>query len=285
MIWLEPFSAVLLVLTCLWGPFMAIQSARRLGDGPLPMTRRRFFIQTIVIQALLFGVAVTAAWRTGVPLSVAPPSALVHPERGWGLGGSEGSKPGMFRQENVGRDLRLGPFLILRSQPPTTRAQDELNATLTPWLIVAALVLLGVLMLRWRWPSRTTANKYRLYSILPHSAREFPSYLVLCLAAGIGEEVVYRGMLFAILAYLTGSQLAAVLIASVVFALAHAVQGLRGVVAIFLIALAAHGLVLFAHSLLPAILAHTVYDAVAGWLIPRLYERDMKLSSTSCAPA
>jgi membrane protease YdiL (CAAX protease family) len=221
MIGLEPFSAVLLVLTCLWGPFMAIQSARRLGEGPLPMTRRRFFIQTIVIQALLFGVAVTAAWRTGVPLAVAPPS------------------------------------------------------TLTPWLIAAAMVLLGVLLLRWRWPSRTTANKFRLYSILPHSAKELPSYFVLCLAAGIGEEVVYRGMLFAILAYLTGSQAAAVLIASVAFALAHAVQGVRGVFAIFLIALAANGLVLFAHSLLPVIFAHTVYDAIAGWLIPRLYERDM----------
>ncbi len=74
MIGLEPFSAVLLVLTCLWGPFMAIQSARRLGEGPLPITRRRFFIQTIVIQALLFGVAVTAGWRRGVPLVGAPPA-------------------------------------------------------------------------------------------------------------------------------------------------------------------------------------------------------------------
>ncbi len=175
--------------------------------------------------------------------------------------------------------------MILRSQPPTARAQDELGAAVLPWLIAAALVLLGALLLRWRWASRTTANKYRLYSILPHSAREFPAYLVLCLAAGISEEVVYRGMLFAILTYLTGSQPAAVLIASVVFALAHAVQGPRGVFAIFLIALAAHGLVLFAHSLLPVMFAHTIYDAIAGWLIPRLYERDMALSSASCAPA
>ena len=66
------------------------------------------------------------------------------------------------------------------------------------------------------------------------------------------------------------------LLASVAFALAHAVQGPRGVFAIFLIALAAHGLVLFAHSLLPVMFAHTVYDAVAGWLIPRLYEREVE---------
>ena len=54
---MEPWSAVLLMLTCAWAPVMAIASARRLGDGPLPLSRRRFFVQTIVIQAALFGVA------------------------------------------------------------------------------------------------------------------------------------------------------------------------------------------------------------------------------------
>jgi len=142
------------------------------------------------------------------------------------------------------------------------------------WLISAGLVLLGVLLIHWRWASRTTVEKDRVYSILPHTAREYPSYLVLCLAAGIGEEVAYRGMLLAILDDLTGSRLAAVLVASVAFALAHAIQGRRGVLAIFVIALAAHGLVIYAGSLLPAIVAHAVYDAVAGWLMPRLYERD-----------
>src|SRR5258707_5618936 len=77
MIGLEPFSAALLMLTCLWGPFMAIQSARRLGDGPLPMTRRRFFIQTIIIQALLFGVAVAWARAKGVRLVFARPAAVL----------------------------------------------------------------------------------------------------------------------------------------------------------------------------------------------------------------
>ncbi len=224
MMGLEPFSAVLLMLTCLWGPFMAIQSARRLGQGPLPMSRRRFFLQTVVIQALLFGVAFVASRRTEVPLTVAPPHAVL------------------------------------------------------PWLIAAGLVASGVLLLRWRWPTRPAAGKYRLYTLLPHEAGEYPLYLVVCLAAGIGEETAYRGMLFAILVYLTGSQVAAVLIASVAFGLAHAVQGPRGVLSIFLIALMAHGLVLYAHSLLPVMVAHAVYDAIAGWLIVRLYERDHPIS-------
>jgi membrane protease YdiL (CAAX protease family) len=228
---LEPWSAVLLFLTCFWGPLLAIQSARRLGSGPLPVGRQRLFVQTIIIQAILFGVAFLASRRTGVPLVAAPPAFAV------------------------------------------------------PWLIAAALVLLGVILLRWRWASRSNASKYRLYTILPHTAGEYGPYLILCLAAGIGEEYAYRGMLLAILRYLTGNLIASVLIASVAFALAHALQGVRGMFAIFLIALAAHGLVLYAATLLPAIVAHAVYDAVAGWLIPRLYERDAAISSASCVPA
>ncbi len=86
-------------------------------------------------------------------------------------------------------------------------------------------------------------------------------------------------MLFAIVVYLTGSVMVAVLIASLVFALAHALQGWRGMLAIFFIALAMHGLVLFSKSLLPAMAAHALYDAIAGWLIPRWVERD-----TAAAP-
>lgn len=223
---IDPWSAVLLFLTCFWGPLLAIQSARRLGSGPLPISRQRLFVQTIVIQAILFGVSYIAARRVGVPLTAAPPSSAI------------------------------------------------------PWLIAAALVLLGVVLLRWRWASRASASKYRLYSILPHTPREYGPYLILCLAAGIGEEYAYRGMLYAILHWLTGSALAAVLIASVAFALAHALQGPRGMFAIFLIAVVAHGLVLYAQTLLPAIVAHAVYDAIAGWLIPRLYERDAARSVT-----
>jgi len=51
--------------------------------------------------------------------------------------------------------------------------------------------------------------------------------------------------------------------------------------AIFLIALVAHGLVWFSKSLLPVMAAHTIYDAVAGWLIPRWYERDAAAGSTT----
>jgi membrane protease YdiL (CAAX protease family) len=86
-------------------------------------------------------------------------------------------------------------------------------------------------------------------------------------------------MLLSILRYLTGSLVAGVLISAVAFALAHALQGGRGMFAIFMIALIAHGLVLYSRSLLPVMAAHTVYDAIAGWLIPRWYERDLALES------
>src|SRR5258708_38075661 len=71
---IEPWSAVLVLLTCVWVPVLAFKSAQRLGDGPLPISRRHFFIQRIVIQVILAGVAVIASRHTGVPLAVRPPS-------------------------------------------------------------------------------------------------------------------------------------------------------------------------------------------------------------------
>ena len=67
---------------------------------------------------------------------------------------------------------------------------------------------------------------------------------------------------------------AAVLIASIVFALAHVIQGWQSAFVIFLIALGAHGLVIAGHSLFPVMAAHALYDAVAGTLMPRWYERE-----------
>ena len=84
--------------------------------------------------------------------------------------------------------------------------------------------------------------------------------------------MTYRGVMFAIVAGLTGSPLAAAAVASVVFGVSHVVQGWRSVVIIMGIALALHGLVALSGSLLPAIVIHAVYDAVAGLAYGRMGE-------------
>ncbi len=147
---------------------------------------------------------------------------------------------------------------------------------LRAWALAALFlaVLLGVM--RWRWPHRGQESKDKLYRLLPHARRDFGPYVALCLAAGICEEIVYRGVTAALLQRLTGSVIAAVLIAATVFALAHVVQGRRATMVVFFIALGAHALYLLCGSLLPVMAAHALYDVLAGVLMSRWYEREIQ---------
>ena len=215
---------IFLFVVCAGVPYLAWKSKQRLGDGPLPMPKRRFFIQTIVVQLFLFLLAAAAIWPDWRAFFQLPPMPL----RAWGLAA----------------------------------------------LMLA--LLLGVM--RWRWPDRDLESKEMLYRILPHDRGDYPLYFVLCIAAGVFEESVYRGAAAWLIARLTGSVTAAILIASIVFALAHVIQGWRSTLVIFAIALGAHALVLLGGSLVPVMAAHALYDAIAGVLMPRWYEREKAAS-------
>jgi membrane protease YdiL (CAAX protease family) len=217
---IEPAAAIFLFVVCVFVPYMAFKSRQRLGDGPLPVSRTRLFVQTIFVQLWLFALAVMAAARNDVDLLAAPARPLV----AWGL--------------------------------------------------AALFLIVLVAVMRWRWPQRDAASKARLYRMLPRDRRELGPFYAVCVAAGVCEEVVYRGAAAALLARITGSMVAAVLIASFVFALAHVIQGWQSAGVIFLIALGAHALVILGQSLFPVMAAHALYDAVAGTLMPRWYERE-----------
>src|SRR5690606_31706171 len=70
----------------------------------------------------------------------------------------------------------------------------------------------------------------------------------------------------------TGSGVAAALIASVIFGVSHSVQGWKSAGVITVIALLLHGLVALSGTLLLAIAIHAIYDAVAGLAYGRMGE-------------
>src|SRR5437762_12512754 len=72
---------VFLLIICLGVPYLAIKSSRQLGNGPLPMSPRRFFTQSIFAQLYLVAIAIAAAYRNWINLLATPP----HPLRAWGL--------------------------------------------------------------------------------------------------------------------------------------------------------------------------------------------------------
>lgn len=206
-------------------PFLAIQTAKRLGDRPLPISRERLFGQVIGTQAFIFAIAWFTARENAIDLWTAPRMALIS------------------------------------------------------WTAAAVLLAVTIAGLRLRWPGRTAASKARLYSMLPRNERERLPYAGVCIAAGIAEEIVYRGVLTTLLQSYTRSLPLAVVVSAIVFGVSHSLQGTRAVLATALIALVMQALVIVAHSLIPAMVVHALYDFVAGILIPRWYEEEMSTSS------
>lgn len=102
-----------------------------------------------------------------------------------------------------------------------------------------------------------------LRQLLPRTIRERGVFALLSLAAGVGEEMAYRGYAILALAPLVGANVAAVL-TTVVFGILHAYQGPLGVLRTALMGgILAWGF-LASGSLWPPIIAHTLVDLLAG---------------------
>jgi membrane protease YdiL (CAAX protease family) len=219
---IDASGVLFLAIVCLGLPYLAWKSSKRIGSGPLPIPRKRFFIQTILVQLYLVGIALVAVLRNRIHLFAKPPSPL----RAW---------------------------------------------------LLAALFLAALLgAMRWRWPHRRQESKEKLIRLLPRDRGDLAPYFALCLAAGVCEEIVYRGVTTVLLTRITGSLVAAIAIASVVFALAHVIQGRRATVVVFFIALGAHALVFLTQSLFPVMAVHALYDAIGGVLMSRWYAREVR---------
>jgi membrane protease YdiL (CAAX protease family) len=212
---------MLLLLTGVLLPILIVRSSRRIGSGPLPISRQRFYRQTILFQLFLAALSVWTAWTNGVVDMPLPRRPLVS------------------------------------------------------WSAAALMYVLTLITLRLRWPGRSAASKRRLYDILPHDTRELVPYIFVCLVAALAEEIIYRGVMTVLLQSIIGIRVVTIVLVSISFAVAHAMQGWRSVAGIFVIALACHALVWIAQSLLPVMVVHFTYDLTAGLLIPRWHREAM----------
>jgi len=135
------------------------------------------------------------------------------------------------------------------------------------WPSAAATVAVMAAMLisiPLRWRAAPDTLKRRLMRTRPEATKELGWWLAVCAAAGVFEEITYRGVLFAMLWYNTDSAWAAALISAAAFAVAHAIQGWRAGLAVFLFALAAQAIAFYSGSLHYVIAMHFAYDFLAG---------------------
>jgi len=113
-----------------------------------------------------------------------------------------------------------------------------------------------------------------LVQLLPRTGAEKTLFVFLSFAAGVGEEIAYRGYLIPALTLLLGWEWGAAILSSAVFGLLHAYQGWLGIART-----AALGLVLAASFILsgvlwPAILAHAILDLIVGLVLGETFVRE-----------
>lgn len=124
------------------------------------------------------------------------------------------------------------------------------------------------------WRLTSPEERARRAQMLPGTPRERSLALAVSLVAGVGEEVVWRAVLPALLLHLTGSLALAIGLSVVSFSLAHWVQGRLAMGVVLLFALLFHGLVALTGGLVAAVAVHALYDAaVSVWLGPLLHRR------------
>ncbi|HZM00159.1 MAG TPA: CPBP family intramembrane glutamic endopeptidase [Planctomycetota bacterium] len=142
------------------------------------------------------------------------------------------------------------------------------------WAATAA-VLGGLLAtLPGRWRTRSPESRRRQALMAPRTPRQAALNVGLCLLAGIGEELVYRGVLHGCLWWATGSWWLASAACAVSFGVAHAIQGLRSMLIVAGVAVWLHATVRWTGSLHLAMVAHVVYDLIATFTLARWVKRD-----------
>ena len=106
-----------------------------------------------------------------------------------------------------------------------------------------------------------------LHQLLPRTLPEKVVFAFLSLAAGVGEEIPYRGFAIPLLASLTGSEWTAALLSSLAFGMLHGYQGWLGVARTAAMGFLLSASFILSGSLWPAILAHALLDVVSGLVL------------------
>ena len=136
------------------------------------------------------------------------------------------------------------------------------------------------------WKRTVAQGTRRAYFFMPSGAKEKALWSCVSLAAGIGEELTYRGVLYVLLTRLTGSAWAGALLSALIFAGGHAFQSGLSMLIIFCFALTFQALALWTGALYVPMLAHVLYDLIAGFTYSRLgREMGYRAEGEPCAVA
>lgn len=143
----------------------------------------------------------------------------------------------------------------------------HLTFVATLGLLAIVAVVAGILLPRVRRarPKALAAGLGRMRKFSPAFGPEFAAFVLVCLTAGVCEELLYRGWLVNLLRAATGSVWIAVAVASVAFGIGHAYQGVLGMLRTGFVGLQLAVLFVAVDSLVPGQVLHAAVDLVSGF--------------------
>jgi len=151
-------------------------------------------------------------------------------------------------------------------------------------LIVAALLIHASRLPRLLRGDLDKARRaLKQVKITPRTNGELALFMLVAITAGVWEELLYRGFLIWFLMPFAG-MIGAAILSSVIFGLAHAYQGWRGIAVTTAIGLALAILYLATNSLWWLMLAHALIDINGGIVAFRL-ARWIRERDAATAPA
>jgi membrane protease YdiL (CAAX protease family) len=137
-------------------------------------------------------------------------------------------------------------------------------------LVLGAVLLLAFVMVaRPQWRKAVAERSPAVHFKMPRTGGERGLWIAVSVAAGVFEEITWRGVQVTLLTAWLGHPWLAALLSAVMFAVAHAIQNLRSIVFIFLFSLVMSVLVAITGSLILSMLIHAAYDGIAGFTYAR----------------
>ena len=131
------------------------------------------------------------------------------------------------------------------------------------FIVISVVILIAASSL---FTNSGPADFMRSGIVTPGSYLEYSIWILLSAVVAIVEEFAYRGYLLTRLSGMFKSRTAAVLLATLAFALGHFYQGLGGVILIFVYGLMFAGLFLYTRSVWPCIIAHFIHNVIAPFI-------------------
>ena len=126
------------------------------------------------------------------------------------------------------------------------------------------LVILGVLATL-SWALHFNGSEAASF-LMPQTAPEMILWVLLAVSAGFCEELMFRGYLQRQCLALTQNVAAAVIVQGLIFGVAHAYQGARGIIVISVYGMMFGALAAMRKSLRPGMMQHATQDGVSGIL-------------------